>query len=321
MEKVSNLPNVHFKNTLGGDIYYKITFNDSTHSHNIASFFNKLRNTGHMDEVKRKLNSTSFLEGVAGNVLIFKVTTDFMGRESTPDERGVWIHQSLLYPYIIMSSTGGLHYMVTKFDSMIRDMTKVQKDNKELAMTIAKQQRQISELEASLEAYRDCDEEVEVDDYGFIKESPKEQLALPLAVEQRHKEETKKNTLWLYAGKGQFTMSFIDKGIKKCNIQWGNQGKLLAKAMKFSDMLIAILVDRGYLHKKDTHHYMIDNSYRQYMYSYRPTRNGKMKEENEKGMPVQLIGLTPIGVETFIELMWKLDIIEPTKVEYLESKA
>ena len=290
MTPVTRLPNILGVKNLCGENYYKGV--EVPRIEKIRNYFWSLRNTVWEKKVKNKLSSTSFLEGVSGTPLVFYVT-DFWNHENAPENmRGTWIHKSLLFPFVSMSSTKGLLYRVERFDSFLTENNRLKVELEKMSMELIRKNEHISKLENN---------------------TPAPQLELPMP-------SIKALTFPKTWGKG-FPLPAINKVMKMERVLFGKNGPKGKEARRehiYKELILQYLDFVNIAEQKDKFYYTLrqeteDMSPKRYAYTYKPHRQDSARH-NENNLPVQYIGLTRLGIKTILKYMAEADIIENVNV-------
>ena len=298
---IEGLPNVLAKTVLGGESYYKVV--DVSRIDKIKQYLWSLRNTSWEKQVKGFLTSSSFLEGVSGTPLVFTVSDFWRGDVAPTEMKGTWIHKSILFPFIIMSSTSGLFYMVKRFNTFLDENLKLKNDLTAMAMEIVKKNDYIKDLENSIAIDINHEEPAQL------------QLYMPEVEEAK--------TVQLYKSR-KYPLRIINKAMKKANVKFGERGPVGKEAKKefvYSDLILEYLIFCGIIRKRDKFNYVLGTQTKVltpkfYAYVYIPHRQDNRKGNENTNLPVQYAGLTKNGVNTIIASMAKAKIIEEVDVSY-----
>jgi len=298
---IEGLPNVIAKTVLGGESYYKVV--DVSRIDKIKQYLWSLRNTSWEKQVKGFLTSSSFLEGVSGTPLVFTVSDFWRGDVAPTEMKGTWIHKSILFPFIIMSSTSGLFYMVKRFNTFLDENLKLKNDLTAMAMEIVKKNDYIKDLENSIAIDINHEEPAQL------------QLYMPEVDEAK--------TVQLYKSR-KYPLRIINKAMKKANVKFGERGPVGKEAKKefvYSDLILEYLIFCGIIRKRDKFNYVLGVETKVltpkfYAYVYIPHRQDNRKGNENTNLPVQYAGLTRNGVNTILESMAKAKIIEEVDVSY-----
>jgi hypothetical protein len=297
---IEGLPNVLAKTVLGGESYYRVV--EVSRIDKIKQYLWSLRNTPWEKQVKGFLTSSSFLEGVSGTPLVFTVSDFWRGEIAPTEMKGTWIHKSILFPFVIMSSTSGLFYMVKRFNTFLDENLKLKNDLTAMSMEIVKKNDYIKELEASIDTRN--------------YPSPEQlQLYMP--------EIEKVKVVHLHKSK-KYPLRIINKAMKKAKVKFGKRGPTGKEAKReyiYSELILDYLMFCGIIRKRDQYNYVLGKETQVltpkfYAYVYIPHRQDNRKGNENTNLPVQYAGLTRNGVNTILESMTKAKIIEKVDVNY-----
>ena len=298
---IEGLPNVLAKTVLGGESYYKVV--EVSRIDKIKQYLWSLRNTSWEKQVKGFLTSSSFLEGVSGTPLVFTVSNFWRGDVAPTEMKGTWIHKSILFPFVIMSSTSGLFYMVKRFNTFLDENLKLKNDLTAMAMEIVKKNDYIKDLENSIAIDINHEEPAQL------------QLYMPEVEEAK--------TVHLHKSR-KYPLPVINKAMKKANVKFGKRGPVGKEAKRefvYSDLIIEYLIFCGIIRKRDKFNYVLGKETevltpKFYAYVYIPHRQDNRKGNENTSLPVQYAGLTRNGVDTILKSMAKANIIEEVDVSY-----
>lgn len=297
---IEGLPNITAKTVLGGESYYKVV--EVSRIDKIKQYLWSLRNTSWEKQVKGFLTSSSFLEGVSGTPLVFTVTDFWKGDIAPTEMKGTWIHKSILFPFVIMSSTSGLFYMVKRFNTFLDENHNLKDQITKLSMEIVKKNDYIKELEVSIDTRN--------------YPSPEQlQLYMPKVEEVKvvHLQKSRK-----------YPLRIINKAMKKAKVKFGERGPTGKEAKReyiYSELILDYLIFCGIIRKRDEYNYVLGKETQVltpkfYAYVYIPHRQDNRKGNENTKLPVQYAGLTRNGVSTILESMAKANIIEHIDVGY-----